>query len=64
MKPYTIELIKLARLFNLYRDLASILDSIQPGLANDPNDDGDSADAQILINLADALQGKALKGKP
>lgn len=58
MKPYTIEPIKLARLFNLYRDLASILDNIQPGLVYDPNNDGDSADAQILINLADSLRGK------
>jgi len=58
MKPYTIEPIKLARLFNLCRDLADILDNIQPGLVNDPHDDGDSADAQILINLADSLRGK------
>ena len=66
MKPYSFVVApeQVAALFNLYRDLGSILDNIQPGLVYDPNDDGDSADAQILINLADALRGNALRGKP
>ena len=56
MKPYTLEPEALARLFNLYRDLGQVLDCIQAGLVYDPNDDGDSADAQILISLADELR--------
>ena len=45
-----------ARLFSFYRDLAWVLDCIQPGLVHDPHCDADSADAQILVNLADDIR--------
>lgn len=54
--PYQVTQEAAARLYNLYRDLAWVLDCIQPGLVHDPHSDADSADAQILINLADELR--------
>lgn len=53
---YKIDPQDVVKLYNLWRDLGAILDSVQPGLVHDPHSDADTADAMRLVDLADIMR--------